>query len=68
MLEWNPLNVYFKWTWSSLKNLLKPICTKLPLYPDKVKNELIVKYEAQHILIYTCIFEEKNSSEIEVKK
>ena len=43
MLERNPypLNIYFQSIWSSLKNLLKPICINLPMYLEKALNQLI---------------------------
>ena len=43
MLERNPypLSIYFQSMWPSFKNLLKPICIKLPMYLDKALNQLI---------------------------
>ena len=32
-----------KWKWFSWKNVLVPICAKLPIYPDKVVSQLIAK-------------------------
>ena len=62
MLGWNLVNTCFNWTWSSLKNLLKPKCIRLPIYLDTTMNQLIEKIYA------TILYFEKSEIEVYVYK